>query len=68
LGGGEQTISTDLAGQGHEQAQSPWFWGWTAEEANNACFIVKDANGLAVWYVYFEDEPGRRFDGVSGDA
>jgi hypothetical protein len=33
---------------------------WTFEEANNACFIVKDANGLAVAYVYFEDEPGRR--------
>jgi hypothetical protein len=25
---------------------------WTFEEANNACFIVKDANGLAVSYVY----------------
>jgi hypothetical protein len=25
---------------------------WTAEEANNACFIVKDANGFAVSYVY----------------
>ena len=30
---------------------------WTFEEANNACFIVKDANGFAVSYVYFEDEP-----------
>jgi endo-1,4-beta-D-glucanase Y len=33
---------------------------WTVEEANNACFIVKDANGFAVSYVYFESEPGRR--------
>jgi hypothetical protein len=33
---------------------------WMFEEANNACFIVKDANGVAVSYVYFEDEPGRR--------
>jgi hypothetical protein len=33
---------------------------WTFEEANNACFIVKDANGFAVSYVYFEDDPGRR--------
>ena len=32
---------------------------WTAEETD-ACFIVKDHNGMAVAYVYFEDEPGRR--------
>jgi hypothetical protein len=30
---------------------------WTFEEANNACFIVKDANGLAVSYVYLETSP-----------
>jgi endo-1,4-beta-D-glucanase Y len=36
---------------------------WTVEEANNACFIVKDANGFAVSYVYFENEPGRRAAG-----
>ena len=33
---------------------------WTFEEANNACFVVKDANGFAVSYVYYECEPGRR--------
>jgi hypothetical protein len=33
---------------------------WTFEEANNACFVVKDANGFAVSYVYFQGEPGRR--------
>ena len=32
---------------------------WTVED-HLACFIVKDANGLAVSYVYFESEPGRR--------
>ena len=33
---------------------------WTIEEHNNACFIVKDANGQALAYFYFEEEPGRR--------
>jgi hypothetical protein len=34
----------------------PWF----VEEHNQACFIVKDATGHALAYVYFEEEPGRR--------
>jgi hypothetical protein len=33
---------------------------WTVDEANTACFIVKDHNGHALAYVYFENEPGRR--------
>jgi hypothetical protein len=33
---------------------------WTVDEANDACFIVKDHNGHALAYVYFENEPGRR--------
>jgi endo-1,4-beta-D-glucanase Y len=33
---------------------------WTFEEANSTCFVVKDANGFAVCYVYYENEPGRR--------
>ena len=33
---------------------------WTVEDKNNACFIVRDGNGQAVAYVYYEDEPGRR--------
>jgi len=32
---------------------------WTVEELV-ACFIVRDANGQALGYVYFEDEPGCR--------
>jgi hypothetical protein len=32
---------------------------WTAEETK-VCFIVRDHNELALAYVYFEDEPGRR--------
>ncbi len=29
------------------------------EEYNQACFIVKDAAGQALAYVYFEEEPGQ---------
>ena len=32
---------------------------WSAEETE-ACFIVRDHNGQALAYVYFEEEPGRR--------
>jgi hypothetical protein len=33
---------------------------WTFEDHNGTCFIVRDTNGLAVAYVYYEQEPGRR--------
>ena len=33
---------------------------WSFEEYNDACFIVRDHNGQALAYVYFEVEPGRR--------
>jgi len=32
---------------------------WTIKELAE-CFIVRDANGQALAYVYFEKEPGRR--------
>jgi hypothetical protein len=32
---------------------------WDLED-NGACFIVRDANGQALSYVYYENEPGRR--------
>jgi hypothetical protein len=31
----------------------------TFEDRNDACFIVKDANGANVTYVYYEEERGR---------
>jgi hypothetical protein len=33
---------------------------WTVEDHNDACFIVKDRNGFALSYVYYEEELGRR--------
>jgi hypothetical protein len=33
---------------------------WSIAEYNDACFIVRDHNGQAFAYVYFENEPGRR--------
>jgi hypothetical protein len=33
---------------------------WSIEELNDACFVVSDANGQKLAYVYFEEEPGRR--------
>jgi len=32
---------------------------WSVEE-RPACFIVRDASGQALAYVYYEEEPGRR--------
>ncbi len=29
-------------------------------DETDACFIVRDGNGHALAYIYFEDEPGRR--------
>jgi hypothetical protein len=33
---------------------------WSVEELDN-CLVVKDANGQALAYMYFEKEPRRRF-------
>jgi hypothetical protein len=32
---------------------------WSVDE-QEACFIVREKNGQALGYFYFEDEPGRR--------
>ena len=39
----------------------------TVEETNDACLIVRHANGLALAYVYFEGESGRRAAAHSND-
>jgi hypothetical protein len=31
-----------------------------SNEANDACFIVRDANGQALAFVYFDDRPPKR--------
>jgi hypothetical protein len=33
---------------------------WSVDELDS-CFVVKDANGQALAYMYFEKEPRRRF-------
>jgi hypothetical protein len=35
---------------------------WTVDD-NGSCFIVRDHNGQALAYVYFEDDPDRRTAG-----
>jgi len=38
----------------------PWSVDDPEPKLGRNCFIVRDANGHALAYVYFEDEPGRR--------
>jgi hypothetical protein len=33
---------------------------WQIDGANDACFIVRDKNGQALGYFYFDEESGRR--------
>jgi hypothetical protein len=33
---------------------------WDIEEVDRSCFIVRDNNGQALAYVYFEADSGRR--------
>jgi hypothetical protein len=38
----------------------PWNGRGTDPKLDRRCFIVRDANGQALAYLYCEDEPGRR--------
>jgi len=38
----------------------PWSVDEVDSKLDRRSFIVRDANGQALAYVYFEDEPGRR--------
>ena len=39
---------------------SPWSVEEPDPKLDRQCYIVRDASGQALAYVYFEDEPGRR--------
>jgi hypothetical protein len=38
----------------------PWSVDDPDMKLGQDCYIVRDANGYPVAYIYFEDEPGRR--------
>jgi hypothetical protein len=43
----------------HFSREELWITALVLDE-QEACFVVRDHNGQALAYVYFEDEPGRR--------
>jgi hypothetical protein len=46
----------------------PWSVDEADPELDRRCFIVRDGNGQALAYVYFEDEPGRQAAAHRGPA
>jgi hypothetical protein len=42
------------------EPERPFLPPWSIEELDS-CFVVKDLNGQALAYMYFEKEPRRRF-------
>jgi hypothetical protein len=60
-GGGRLASVQQQASSYHPVMPSPRRFPppWSIEE-RQACFIVKDGNGQALAYVYFEEEPDRR--------
>ena len=43
-----------------DAANAPWSVDEADSKLDRRCFIVRDANGQALAYVYYEQEPGRR--------
>jgi hypothetical protein len=56
------TLSTDAAGceRAMPEPERHFLPPWSVEELDS-CFVVKDRNGQALAYMYFEKEPRRRF-------
>ena len=48
-------LKAEVGMTGPRRFPSPW-----SADNNGACFIVKDHNGQALAYVYYEEDPGRR--------
>ncbi len=46
----------------------PWSVDDPDMKLGQDCFIVRDANGHALAYVYFKDEPGLRLDAITSEV
>jgi hypothetical protein len=57
LPAGNNTAFGKRKAKGASQSRFPPPW---SVEEQAACFVVRDHNGQALAYVYFEEEPGRR--------
>ena len=51
----------DLSGRGIALPERRFPPPWSVEELNDAYFVVIDSAGQKLAFVYYEEEPGRRF-------